>query len=61
MDPDRWLKIEELFHAALEYSESQRAAFLTNACSGDDDLRHRVSQNCSHVTKRLGTFSRHRR
>ena len=42
MDPDRWLKIEELFHAALEYSESQRAAFLTNACSGDDDLRHRV-------------------
>jgi len=42
MDPDRWRKIEELFHAALERDESERTAFLTQACSGDGDLRHRI-------------------
>jgi serine/threonine protein kinase len=42
MEPERWRKIEELFHAALECDEPQRVAFLIKACSGDDDLRHRV-------------------
>ena len=42
MEPERWRKVEELFHAALDCDEAQRAAFLAKACSGDDDLRHRV-------------------
>jgi len=42
MEPERWRKIDELFHAALECDERLRAAFLAKACSGDDDLRHGI-------------------
>ena len=42
MEPERWRKIEELFHAALECEERQRAAFLTKACAGDDGLRRAI-------------------
>jgi serine/threonine protein kinase len=37
----RWQRIEELYHAALERHESERAAFLLAACD-DDALRHEV-------------------
>jgi serine/threonine protein kinase len=42
MEPERWQKLDELFHAALECDEGLRAAVLANACSGHDDLRHDV-------------------
>ena len=42
MDPDRWKQVEELCHAALEREESGRAAFLEQACAGDEALRRRV-------------------
>ncbi len=42
MEPERWRKIEELFHAALERDESQRPAFLEEACAGDRVLRDEV-------------------
>ena len=42
MEPERWRKIDELFHRALECEEPRRAAFLAEACSGDEDLRHRI-------------------
>jgi eukaryotic-like serine/threonine-protein kinase len=38
----RWQQIEQLYHAALERQGQQRAAFLTEACAGDDSLRHEV-------------------
>jgi WD40 repeat protein/serine/threonine protein kinase len=34
---------ETLFHLALEKPASERAAFLEQACGGDDDLRRRVA------------------
>jgi len=37
MDPERWRKIEELYHAALELEGGGRAAFLERTCGGDDD------------------------
>ncbi len=40
MDPERWQRVEQLCHAALEREESQRAAFLQEACAGDEALRH---------------------
>jgi serine/threonine-protein kinase len=42
MDSERWQKIDQLFHDALERESDQRAAFLTEACAGDDSLREEV-------------------
>jgi hypothetical protein len=39
---DRWQQIEKLYHSALELDESRRAAFLDQACSGDEALRREV-------------------
>src|SRR5438552_2768206 len=42
MMPDRWQRIEELYHSAREREESQRVAFLEGACEGDEALRREV-------------------
>ena len=42
MELDRWRRIEELYHAALERAETERVAFLQEACGGDDDLYRQV-------------------
>ena len=42
MTSDRWQRIEELYHSAREREGSQRAAFLKEACAGDDALRREV-------------------
>jgi serine/threonine protein kinase/Tol biopolymer transport system component len=42
MNPERWQRIEELYHAALEREESQRSGFLEQACGGDEALRREV-------------------
>src|SRR5262245_43973214 len=42
MSPDRWRRIEALYHSALERESKQRAAFLAEACSNDTTLRHEV-------------------
>jgi eukaryotic-like serine/threonine-protein kinase len=39
---DRWQQIEQLYHSALEREGNQRAAFLREACAGDDALRQEV-------------------
>ena len=42
MTPERWQRINQLFHSALEHGPSQRAAFLAGACAGDEALRQEV-------------------
>jgi len=42
MTRQRWEKIEQLYHAALERQEDQRAAYLKQACAGDDLLYREV-------------------
>ncbi len=39
---ERWTRIEQLYQAALERDENQRAAFLDEACAGDKALRREV-------------------
>ena len=39
---DRWRQVEDFFHRALEREEPERAAFLNEACAGDDALRREV-------------------
>src|ERR1041384_8031132 len=42
MTPERWARIERLYHASLQQGVDGRAAFLQDACAGDDDLRREV-------------------
>jgi Tol biopolymer transport system component len=42
MTPERWQQIKQLFNSALEREQSQRSAFLADACSGDEYLRSEV-------------------
>ncbi len=42
MTPERWQRIDALFHAALQRPADERAAFLSDACADDDALRREV-------------------
>ncbi|MGA3327560.1 MAG: protein kinase [Terriglobia bacterium] len=42
MEQERWLRIERLYHGALERQASERSQFLAEACAGDESLRREV-------------------
>jgi serine/threonine-protein kinase len=42
MTADRWSRIEALFEEAADLASSERAAFLAEACAGDEALREEV-------------------
>lgn len=48
MDPERWKKIENIFHKALECDENRRKAVVEEACAGDESLRSEVESLLAH-------------
>jgi eukaryotic-like serine/threonine-protein kinase len=40
LEPERWQRVEDLYHRCLELDESRRKEFLRHAC-GDDEIVHR--------------------
>ena len=42
MTPERWKRIEELYHDAMAREAADRPAFLASACAGDDELCREV-------------------
>ena len=48
MQPERWQRIEELFHSALKLEEDQRVVFLEESCGEDQDLRLKVESLLAH-------------
>jgi len=44
MDPERWKRLAEVYHAAAARAPGAREAFLDVACSGDDVLRREVQE-----------------
>ena len=42
MTPERWQRIDSLYHAALGQEPGNRSAFLAEACQGDQDLQREV-------------------
>ena len=49
MEPERWRRVNELFHAALSRDAGDRGAFLRTACGDDDSLRDEVLELlCAH-------------
>ena len=55
MEPERWQKVEQLYHAALEREENERDAFLREVCAGDEGLRHEVESLLAYQ-RRAETF-----
>jgi len=54
MDHERWQRVKELYHAALEQAESQRTAFLDQACGHDAELRREVDSLLAFDTQSKG-------
>src|SRR5262245_8194637 len=44
INPERWKKIDELLDVVLELEPDKRAAFLQNACAGDEALKIAVEK-----------------
>src|SRR5437762_9473518 len=42
MKAERWKQVTDLFQSAVERAPERRAAFLDEACHGDEGLRHEV-------------------
>jgi Tol biopolymer transport system component/serine/threonine protein kinase len=42
MNPERWLKVKEIFQQALAYAPADRTRFVSEACAGDNELRSEV-------------------
>lgn len=43
MTPERWQRVEEVFQATLDRPPADRAAFLNEACAGDDELERETN------------------
>ncbi len=48
MTPERWKQIDELAQSVLELGSDERAAFLNEACAGDDALRSEVESQIAY-------------
>ncbi|HYK21621.1 MAG TPA: protein kinase, partial [Pyrinomonadaceae bacterium] len=42
MTPERWQQVKEIFNSALNYRPEERGLFISQACSGDEQLRSEV-------------------
>src|SRR6185369_3822389 len=42
MTPERWQQVKAIFNSAMQYVPAERDSFLTQACSGDQNLRSEV-------------------
>ena len=49
MTPERWREIEQLYQLALEHEAGQRAAFLVDACRGDEEMRREIESLLTHA------------
>src|ERR1700692_2667134 len=48
MERERWGRVEEIFHAALQVEEGRRDELVRQSCAGDEDLRREVESLLAH-------------
>src|SRR5215472_7086417 len=48
MTPDRWKRLEEIYHAARTRDSAERAAYVAEACGDDEDLRLQIDSLLIH-------------
>ncbi len=58
MTPERWRRIENLYHAALDQAPERRSAFLEEASNGDDELRREVESLLAEDSGKQGALDR---
>jgi serine/threonine protein kinase/Tol biopolymer transport system component len=42
MTPERWQQVKQIFNSAIMYRPEERSSFISQACSGDEELRSEV-------------------
>src|SRR5690349_2457160 len=55
MKPERWKRLDQLFHSALQLDPGKRAEFLMEACADDEPLRLQV-QSLVSAHDKAGSF-----
>ena len=50
MKPERWKKVESIFHKALAADENRRGSVIEESCAGDEELRREVESLLAHHT-----------
>ena len=58
MQPERWRRVEQLYHVAMEQQEDQRAAFLERSCAGDQALRIEVESLIAYARRTGGIIDK---
>lgn len=48
MNPERWKRLDELFHSALEREPDELAVFIVEACAGDGELLQELKSMIAH-------------
>src|SRR5262249_32733408 len=56
MTPERWKRVEELYHAAQSRTPDQRSQFLREACGADEALRREIETLLSEPVSSPGFF-----
>jgi serine/threonine protein kinase len=57
MSDNRWQRVEEIFHRAVELAPEARPAFLDEACAADEYLRREVESLLAHESEDGTTFA----
>jgi len=58
MTPERWQRVKEIFHSALQLAPGERSAFLAEQCGKDEGLRREVeSLLASHEKPGRGSYA----
>ncbi len=50
MEPERWRRIEQLYHAAAQLPAEKRRAFLEQHCQGDQEMQEEVASLLAYQT-----------
>jgi eukaryotic-like serine/threonine-protein kinase len=54
VEPERWRRVEELYHSAVKIPLDQRSKFLQSQCAGDEALRDEVESLLSYESSAEG-------
>jgi hypothetical protein len=58
MTPERWRRVEELYHAALAQPVERRSAFVAEGSVGDTELQREVESLLTQNTAGVRVFER---
>jgi hypothetical protein len=54
MEPERWQRVEQVYHSVLKIPAEQRSAFLENECQDDPELQKELASLLSYESAAAG-------